>query len=156
MKRYVIALAAIAAATAFPAAAQDSAWHTYSKDGKCWASSAPVRSEGGIANRSGQFLSIQNAPSEGVRGSVAMVSGFAASGEGSVTAAVDGETFEVLPFGDAAFAGSGKPEAELVAAMRRGREMTVTWTADGGGTATDVYSLEGFSAAKAETDASCR
>lgn len=157
MIRHALALAVLAAtATLAHAETSGSDWKTFQKEGKCWAAIGPVQSEGSIAGREGQFLSIQNHPSEGVRGSVAIVSGFASAGEGSVKVTVDNEGFEVLPFGNAAFAASGKPEAALIAAMRRGHELAVTWTTEEGETATDRYSLSGFAASKSSIDAACR
>lgn len=157
MIKYALAMAALAAATTFAAAeTQNGDWHVFHQDAKCWAASSPVRSEGSIPGRSGPFLSIQNDTSEGVRGSVAIVSGFEASGDGEVKVSVDGEPFEVLPFADAAFPGSGKPEAVMVAAMRKGRELSVTWTSSSGETATDVYSLDGFTASLAQANDDCR
>ena len=159
MKKSILGLAAAAAAAlhSLPSAAQTlhGDWESFAKDGRCWASTAPQSSSGSIPGRSGAYLSIQNHPDEGVRGSVSVVAGFKASEEGEVMLEVDGETFEALPFGGAAFTASGKPEAQLIAAMRRGKELTVTWTDPAGGSATDRYSLIGFGSAKGDIDGRC-
>jgi len=157
MIKYALAMAALAAATTFAnAETQNGDWHSYKQDAKCWAASAPVRTEGSIAGRNGPYLAIQNDTSEGVRGSVAIVSGFDGSAEGEAKVSVDGEPFEVLPFANAAFPQSGKPETAMVAAMRKGREMSVTWTTASGETATDFYSLDGFTASLSQANEDCR
>lgn len=155
MIRYAGILAVALAANVANAETVHSAWTAKSDDGRCWAVSTPSSSEGGIASRAGPYVSIQNVPSEDIRGSVAIISGTELTAEGDAKVEVDGKAFEVIPFKDAAFAASGKPEAALVGAMRRGHELVVTWTAKDGTTATDRYSLAGFSAAKSAVDA-CR
>jgi hypothetical protein len=153
MIRYAGILAIALVAGAANAETNHADWASRSENGHCWAMSGPSSSEGGIAGRSGPYVSIQNVPSEDVRGSIAFVSGTELTAEGEAKVQVDGQSFEVLPFKDAAFAGSGKPEAALVGAMRRGHELVVTWMAKDGSTATDRYSLAGFGAAKATVDA---
>lgn len=155
MIRYAAILAAALAAGAAHAETTHADWTSKSEGGRCWATSAPTSSEGGIAGRAAPYVSIQNVPAEDVRGSIAFVSGTELTAEGDAKVQVDGQSFEVLPFKDAAFAGSGKPEAALAGAMRRGHELVVTWTTKDGITATDRYSLAGFGAAKATVDA-CR
>jgi len=130
-------------------------WESRIADGKCWAASQPV-STTAAGGRAPAYLSIQNHPSEGVRGSVAVVSGDGEAGKGEVSLEVDGSRFEMLPFGEAAFARSGAPEASLIAAMRKGRELKVTWTSPSGSVVVDTYSMEGFASAKSEIDQKCR
>lgn len=158
MNKTIIGLAAIAAiAAGLPAAAQNihEDWKSFSRDGRCWASTAPQESTGSIPGRTAPYLSILNHPGEGVRGSVSVVAGYDKAGIGEASLEVDGKKFDVLPFGNAAFAASGKPEAALIAAMRRGTELKVTWTSEVGETATDRYSLAGFTASKIDIDSAC-
>lgn len=142
---------------AVPAAADavHGQWESRIAEGKCWAASQPA-STTASGKRGPAYVSIQNQPSEGIRGSVAVVSGDPETGKGEVTLEVDGTRFEMLPYADAAFARSGPPEASLIAAMRKGREMKVTWTSPSGAMVVDTYSMDGFSAAKTEIDHKCR
>lgn len=159
MRKLIARMAAAASvAMSLPAAAQTAHqdWQAFRMDGKCWAATVPVSSEGSIPGRSGPYLSILNIPEEDVRGSVAIVAGFDEAGLGEASLEVDRRKFQVLPYGGAAFVASGKPEAELIAAMRRGSELAVTWTTKDGDTATDRYSLMGFTASKNDIDAWCR
>lgn len=151
-----LALAASCIAMAPASAGTNGSWESFSKDGRCWAAALPASSTGSIPGRASPYLSIQNQPAEGVKGSVALVAGYPKAGESGVVVAVDGEAFDVLPFGGAAFTASGKPEAKLIAAMRHGKELSVTWTDPSGASATDLYSLAGFSASKDVIDADCR
>jgi|HigsolmetaAR206D_1030411.scaffolds.fasta_scaffold00531_4 Invasion associated locus B (IalB) protein. len=155
----VVAIGTVIAASAvsLPASAGiHGKWESRETGGKCWAATTPVSSTGAASGRGPAYLSIQNHPSEGVRGSVAVVSGTKETAKGDVAVEVDGARFEMLPFDDAAFARSGAPEAALIAAMRKGREMTVTWTLPSGQRVIDRYSLDGFSAAKAAIDRNCQ
>jgi invasion protein IalB len=157
MRLTTTALAAAAAIAALcgGASAQENHgdWQAFSDNGRCWAASAPTSSTDGSTRA---YASVMNQPSEGVRGSVAVISGDPATASGDVELKVDGKSFDMLPFDDAAFARSGAPEASLITAMRRGREMTVKWVADDGKSVEQVYSLKGFSSAKAAADSGCK
>lgn len=156
MIKYAGILALALAASSAHAETTHENWTSKSVDGRCFAVTHPARSEGEIAGRNAPYLAIQNVPSEGVRGAVAIVSGSVATVEGDVKVAIDGKEFEVLAFQDSAFAASGQPEAALVTALRRGHELTATWTSKDGNAVTDTYDLKGFTAAKAAVDADCR
>jgi hypothetical protein len=155
MKRYAGILALVLAASSAHAEAVHGSWKSYEDAGRCHAVTIPTSSEGGIA-RSAPYLAIQNVPADDIRGSVAIVSGNEATGEGDVRVEIDGKAIEVLPFKDSAFAASGRPEAALVTAMRRGHELKVEWSLKDGTKAADTYDLAGFSAAKQEIDSNCR
>ncbi len=155
MKRFASILTLVLAASSANAETVHGNWKSHSDGGRCHAVSSPTSSAGAMT-RGAPYLAIQNAPAEGVRGSVAIVSGNESTGEGDVRVEIDGKTIEVLPFKDSAFAASGRPEAALVTAMRRGHELKVEWTLKDGTKATDTYDLAGFTAAKQEIDANCR
>lgn len=131
-------------------------WSSYKENNKCWASTSPKESVGNIPGRTSPYLSIQNDPGEGVRGSIAIVAGYDDAGMGTATLRVDGKKFDTLTFKNAAFVASGKPEADLIAAMRRGGEMVVEWKDTSGNSSSDTYSLMGFTAAKSAIDQNCR
>lgn len=153
--KFIAGLILAATALSASAAMADGGWQVKSQDGHCFASATPARSEGELAGRGSPYLAIQNVPSEGVRGTVAIVSGTEATAAGDVTVEVDGQAFEVLPFKDAAFAAQGKPEAQLVSAMRRGQELKVSWKLQDGASVTDVYDLTGFTKAKDDAEKAC-
>lgn len=142
------------AATAAFADGTHGSWASRLGEERCWAFTLPV-SATPSPERGTAYLSIQNHKPEGIRGSIAVVSGLPDSAAGEVSLSVDGKSFDMLPFGEAAFARTGAPEAALIAAMRSGREMTVTWALPSGGKVEDRYSMDGFTAAKADID-KCR
>ncbi|NTF17404.1 hypothetical protein G6L37_03130 [Agrobacterium rubi] len=156
MMKYAGILALVLAASTAQAETTHGNWKPSNEDGRCHAAATPSATTGEIHGRGQAYVAIQNIPAEGVRGSVAFVSGTEATGDGDVKVTVDGKEFEVLPFKDSAFAASGRPEASLVSAMRRGHELKVEWNLKNGGTVSDTYDLAGFTAAKQAIDADCR
>jgi len=150
--------ATIILGTVYASAAQQSFddWSVFSGNGACWASTMPHHSESTFENRSTPYLSIQNHPSEGVRGSIAVTNGGVDASQMKAVIDVDGKQFATLTYAEAAFVGTGKPETNLTAAMLRGKEFKVTWTDKDGKSAEDRYSLTGFSAAKNEIDQNCK
>lgn len=150
-----LVLCAASAALASPATAGTfGKWETRSASSRCWAYTQPIAPSGDVA-RGQPYLSIQNHKPENIRGSIAVISGVKDSAKGEVSLSVDGKSFEMLPFGDAAFARTGAPETALIAAMRSGKELTVTWSLPSGAKVIDRYGMDGFSAAKADID-NCR
>jgi hypothetical protein len=150
MKTLISAAAFGLLATAFSAhaATRHENWSTTKQaDGKCIALANPSSTDGSIEGREMPYVAVMNSPKEGIRGAISMVSGTEKTGEGDVKVDVDGQQFEVLPFKNAAFSGSGSPEAALLAAMRKGTTLSIAWTDKSGSTATDHYSLKGFTAA---------
>lgn len=150
MKNMISAAALGLLATAFSAnaATQHDDWSsTKQEDGKCIALASPLASNGEITNRGMAYVAVTNSPKEGIRGAISMVSGTEKTGEGDAQVDVDGERFEVLPFKNAAFSASGRPEASLLTAMRKGSAMTIVWKTKDGQQVTDRYSLKGFTAA---------
>lgn len=158
----MIKIATIAAAllmgTAATAMAQEISgnWSVNSANGACWASTGAEETEGNTNGRGAAIASIQNFPSENVRGSIAFTNGGVESSQHKAEVSVDGKKFPTLTYKEAAFVGSGKNEAELTDAMRRGRLLEVTWTSKDGEKVTDRFSLAGFSAAKNTIDQDCR
>jgi hypothetical protein len=156
-KRFGIAAALLIAMTGIShAKTQHTDWVTDKKsDGRCIAFSSPTSNDGAITGRNGPYITVMNSPKEGIRGAISFVSGSQLTGMGEVKVAVDGEAFEVLPFKDAAFAASGKPEAAVLAAMRKGQFLTINWNTNDGQSVIDTYSLAGFSAAHSAIE-NCR
>lgn len=130
------------------------AWSVDKADGRCTAWTKTVSTAG--ESRPDAYLSIVNVPGEGVKNSVAFVYGKHGAGKAQASATVDGKAFELLTFDTAAFAASGAPEAELIAAMRRGAQVDITWSEADGSLSKDSYSLKGFTAANSKIDSDCR
>lgn len=148
MVKLISAIAFSLLATAVTAAAtQHDNWQSAKQaDGRCIALASPQSSDGSIAGRNMPYVSVMNSPKEGIHGAISFVSGTDKTGNGDVKVDIDGEEFEVLPFKSAAFSSSGKPEAAILAAMRKGKVLSISWSADGE-TAVDHYGLKGFTSA---------
>ena len=87
---------------------------------------------------------------------VSVVSGFPDVTSSNAMVEIEGHTFELLPFGNAAFVRAGKPEQDIIAAMSRPGSMKVVWTSSiDGTTIVDNYSLQGFRESKAAADRAC-
>lgn len=122
------------------------------KDGRCVAMTTPSNSVGGINGRNAPYVAVMNSPAEGIRGAVSLVSGSDKTGGGTVKIDIDGKNFDALPFRDAAFVGSGKPEADLIASMQKSERLTVRWATKDGESVADTYSLKGFGDAYKEIE----
>jgi len=131
-------------------------WKVSSSDGACWASSSPSSIDGSFENRSVPSLSIQNHPSEEVKGSIAASNGGVDASQMKAVIVVDDKEFATLTYREAAFVGTGKPEANLTAALLRGKEAKVIWTSKEGKTVVDRYDLAGFTSAKNDIDRNCK
>lgn len=148
-----IALTLCASATAFAETHKD--WETVIEDGRCWAFTKPTVTNGEIEGRKPGQITILNQPSEDTRGAVLIEAGHDAN-MWDVDVSVDGKDFNFLPFESTAFIQSGKPEGRVIAAMKSGESMTVTWRTQDAGMISETFSLMGFSAAKSEIDRKCR
>lgn len=155
--RYALATTALllSAPSVAHAAATHQDWQADRNDGRCTAWTVPKAADG-RKPRTGAFLSIVNVPEEGVRNSVAFVFGDPDAVKAEAEARVGSEAFDLLTYKGAAFSASGRPEAELIRAMRLGGEITVRWTLEDGSEVSDEYSLMGFTAARDHIDADCR
>lgn len=135
-------------------------WEAHGTRGDCYAVTFPLLSDG-AENRPGQaYVSVTHKRSEGLRDAVSFVSGLEDVTDSEVSAMVTSSTgvensFELLPFGGAAFARGGAPEKSLITAMKSGRELVVTWKTSGGATIQDRYSLMGFTAAHGDIGRRC-
>ena len=145
-----IAILSLSSITAISAEKHED-WMTKKEDGRCTAWTLPEN-----GNDNGRYASIMNVPAEGVKNSVALSFGKKGAGKTKATANVDGQSFELLTYDQAAFAASGKPEGKLIRAMKYGGEMKVKWVEADGTLTQDTYSLMGFTAAKNKIDADCR
>lgn len=138
------------------AQADNSKWKVSSANGACWASALPSSSENSFDSRSIPSLSIQNHPSEGVKGSVAATNGGVDASQMKAVIVIDDKEFATLTYGVAAFVGTGKPENDLINAMLRGKDAKVIWTSKDGKRVIDNYDLNGFAASKNEIDRICK
>lgn len=138
-------------AIAAPAAAQQRSlgifglWGAFAETGRCYAISEPLQPRRDSAGRA--FASAGWFPGRGVRGQIHVRFSEAKRQGSAVLLRVDGRTFQLIGGGADAWAPDGRADAEIVAAMRSGLEMSVETRNVRGGLMRDAYALRGAATA---------
>lgn len=136
---------------AAPAAAQQQSlgifghWGSFEAPGRCWAISEPERSAGGDDAR--PFASVGYWPARGLSGQLHVRLGQAKRDGSAVLLRIDGRTFQLAGRGRDAWAPDARADAEILAAMRTGLEMTVESRSGRGLRIRDRYRLRGAASA---------
>ena len=163
-KTLVLAIAAIVGTSAAAAAQtptllkQHKDWASYvltSGSGKvCYALTKPTQMLPGDRNHGDVFFFVTSRPSEGVSSEPSLLVGYPLKAKSTVSADVDGKSFSMFTNNDGAWVDNAATEAQLVAAMRAGRELTVRGESGRGTKTTYKFSLSGVTAAiKSAADA---
>jgi hypothetical protein len=138
-------------ALAAPAAAQQQSlgifgtWGAFRDSSRCYAIAEPYQDA-----RSGEgraFASVGNWPGRAVRGQAFFRMSRAKREGSAVLLRIDGRTFQLRGGGADAWAADPAADAEIVAAMRTGIEMSVETRAAGGAAVRDSYRLRGAATA---------
>ncbi|HEY0412030.1 MAG TPA: hypothetical protein VGD66_02675 [Allosphingosinicella sp.] len=148
VRRLLIAVIALGAAV--PAAAQRSslgvfgAWGGFREPGRCY---AIAEAEG--PQRSGEraFAAVSWWPARGVRGQLHFRFERPKRPGSAVLLRIDGRTFQLIGGGGDAWAPDARADAEIVAAMRTGIDMSVETRSGIGGLVRDSYRLRGAASA---------
>ena len=146
--RYFI-LAALALAS--PALAQKQAlgifslWGAFAQGQRCWAVSEPE----GAGRRAGgrAFASVSWSKGPGPRGEVSFRLARPKRQGSAVLLRIDERLFQLIGGGDTAWAGDARADADIVAAMRTGVQMTLETRAENGTALRDAYPLRGAATA---------
>lgn len=164
--RSALVLAMILAFTATTVAAQDPPrplgkfrdWTAYTyEDGNgkvCYIVSEPVEARGDYTRRGDTYVMISHWPGRGSWGEVMVVAGYEYQSGSTTTATVGNSTFDMETEGDAAWVVESD-QSGLLAAMRRGRDMTIEGTSSRGTLTTDTYSLMGVTAGMEAMEEEC-
>jgi len=125
-------------------------WSAYAyadKKGKvCYAASQPKSQKPDGLNRDPAYFMITARPSENVRSEVSVIIGYPFKEGSKVTIDIDGQKFAMFTKEDGAWVENAAEETALLAALRKGRAMSVSGTSRRGTNTTDSYSLSGISA----------
>ena len=128
---------------------------------ECWGVARP---SGSVNTRDGQEVEVQRGdtllfvayrPASGVSGEIAFTGGYPFAEDSTVTMEIGPDRFEMFTRGEFAWPASGEDDAQIVAAMRRGREVTLTGRSARGTQTEDTFSLMGFTAALEEAEGRC-
>jgi hypothetical protein len=120
-------------------------WGAFEGRGRCYAVAEPYRVLRPVSGRG--YASIGYWPGRGVRGQVHVRLSRPKRPGSAVLLRIDDRTFQLLAGGDNAWAPDRRGDAEIVAAMRTGIEMTVETRAEGGALLRDSYRLRGAATA---------
>ena len=120
-------------------------WGAFREDARCYAIARP---EGGTRDREGKaFASIGYWPGRGARGQIYFKLSQPKRPASALLLRIDDRTFELSGGGDNAWAPNPEADAEIVAAMRTGLEMTVQTRAPTGSAVRNFYRLRGAATA---------
>lgn len=115
----------------------------------CFALSQPTSAETDPPNRPrGQiYLFVSTRPADNVRDEVSVIIGYPHRSNEDAAATIGSAKFVLQTQGENAWLKNPSEEPQMVDAMRRGSDMTITGVSSRGTTTTDRYSLSGISAA---------
>ena len=128
-------------------------WNAYTSteaDGKmCFIASQPTESKYSrtVSGRDPVFFMVTTIPTKSIRNEASTVIGYPFADNTKVTVSIDGAQFVMFTDKDSAWIENPSQEPDLIAAMRKGRSMTVEGTSRRGTVSTDTYSLSGVTAA---------
>lgn len=121
-----------------------SLWGAFRDGNRCWAIAEPE----GASRRAGEraFASV-GWGRHGERGQVSFRLARAKRQGSAVLLRIDERLFQLIGGGDNAWAENGRADAEIVAAMRTGVQMTIETRAENGASLRDTYPLRGAATA---------
>lgn len=157
MRRLVVPLLILAMAA--PGLAQRrplgtwSFWGAFRDNERCYAISEPVQQAGREAQ---PFASIGWWPGRGLAGQLHLRLGREKRPGSAVLLRIDGRTFQLLSGPRDAWAPDARADAEIVAAMRSGVEMSVETRSARGAIMRDLYRLRGAATAIDAAAIACR
>ena len=149
MRKRLLLLTALAIAT--PSAAQRRSlvifgtWGAFVDSQRCYAIAEPLRPRTGASGRA--FASVGWFRQRGVKGQLHIRLAEPKRPGSAVLLRIDGRTFQLAGNGADAWAPDARADAEIVAAMRSGVEMTVETRGVRGGLLRDAYRLRGAATA---------
>ncbi|CAM4366479.1 invasion associated locus B family protein [Palleronia rufa] len=143
--------------------AVETAWSVFVEDEpkECWSVSSPTNT---VNTRDGQVVSVQRGdillfvtfrPGANVDGEVSFTGGYPFADGSTVTLDIGGTSFDLFSEGEWAWPASASDDAQIVAAMKRGTDASLTARSSRGTQTKDTFSLFGFTAAMDEAQSRC-
>ncbi|MEL6957513.1 MAG: invasion associated locus B family protein [Pseudomonadota bacterium] len=138
-------------------------WSVFVEDNptECWAVSAPRET---VNTRDGQVVSVRRGeillfvfyrPNAGVQGQVTFTGGYPFASGSTAELNIGGTSYELFTEGEWAWPATPEDDAQIVAAMKRGAEATITARSGRGTVTRDTFSLLGFTAGVEEAASRC-
>lgn len=122
-------------------------WGVYSTQGKdktCYAMSQPKDRQPGKLKRDPAYVFVSSRPSDSVRNEVAIMLGFVTKDNGSATADIDGDNYELVTKTQNAWVKDPAKEKEFVDSLKGGSKLVIKTPSVKGNLTTDLYSLKGL------------
>jgi hypothetical protein len=101
-------------------------------------------------------FAVSKSPAEGIQAEANFVAGYTLKESSAVTVDIDGRKFTMFTKGDSAWLVNPGEEADLLAAMKAGRKMTVTAVSGKNNDTVYNYSLSGVTAATNKMQEVCK
>jgi hypothetical protein len=120
-------------------------WGAFQKSGRCYAITEPYRGPKAAGWRA--HMTVTFDPARGARGQVYFRLGRVKRGGSAVLLRIDDKTFQLAAGGADAWGADSRADAEIVAAMRIGLEMSVETRTEQGGLLHESYRLRGAATA---------
>ena len=134
-------------------------WDVYeleTNQGKvCYVASNPLASKPEMDDRGPTWVLVTHRPATSVRDEVGVIAGYSYQAGAGVSVIIDTQKFELFSQDDGAWLRTSGEEAAMVAAMKKGRRMSVVGYSSSGVTTTDDYSLLGFTASHRQASDAC-
>jgi len=135
-------------------------WIAYATPGQsrkiCYALSVPKERLPKNLNRDPGYLFVSYRPDEKVRGEIAVVMGFAVKEDAPAEALLGSTKFELAGKDQSLFVHNAAEEGTMLAAMKRGGNLTVKASSKRGNATSDRYSLAGIAQAIDRAEKECR
>lgn len=137
---------------------KDWAAYTYKTAGGkvCYVVSQPKASEPKNAKRDPVFFLVTHRPGQGVRNEVSTIIGYPFKKDAVVKLGIDTASFDLFTNGDGAWADTSAKDKQIVAALKKGKSLSVKGVSLRGTATVDTYSLDGLAGALAAIDAACK
>lgn len=132
-------------------------WTVFAEQNACWMASKPISNMNEIGGDNEAFFSVQNDSNEdeAIKHSIAIQAPFEDAYTAKAILSIDGNEFKTLIYKDNAFIGAGNATINAINAMKKGKEMTITWEKDDK-KSTQTYSLNGFTKSITSIDSLCK
>lgn len=159
----VAAGAALAQEESTNRVAVETAWSVFVEDEpqECWSVSSPTNT---VNTRDGEVVSVKRGdillfvtfrPGSNVAGEISFTGGYPFADDSTVSLDIGGTEFELFTEGEWSWPETAETDAEIVEAMKKGTDATLTARSSRGTTTEDTFSLLGFTAAFEEAQERC-
>lgn len=122
----------------------------------CFIHSTPKKEMPANLNHGKVAFFVRSSPAENIGHEANFVVGYAFEDKSTVTVDIDGKKFTMFTKGDSAWLLNEAEEPQLYAAMKSGRQMTVTGTSRRGNETSYQFSLSGVTAASSKVASECK